>query len=174
METKSKENKPKSLKEKLLAFQMRIAAIKKDGVNPHFKSNYATLPHILSEVKPLLSECGLLLLQPIRDGMVKTAIFCPDTEESIDSNMAIPSGLNPQQVGSCITYYRRYLLAGLLSLEIEDDDANEATKAPVISAEQRLRKAETLAQLAEAYNSLTPSEKARYKDLKDQLKTTLQ
>ena len=51
---------------KLLEFQKKINAIKKDGKNPHFKSSYATLPQILSEVKPILSDLGLVLLQPIK------------------------------------------------------------------------------------------------------------
>ena len=40
----------------------------------------------------------------------------------------MPVGLQPQPLGSAITYFRRYTLASLLALEIDDDDANEATK----------------------------------------------
>lgn len=113
---------------KLLAFQKKVNAIKKDAVNPHFGKPYATLPQILAEVKPVLSEIGLILLQPITDGKVETTIICGETGEKVSSDMTLPLNLSPQQIGSAITYYRRYLLAGLLSLEIEDDDANEAQK----------------------------------------------
>ena len=58
------------MENKLIEFQKKVTAIKKDGKNPHFKSNYATLSQILSEVKPLLSEIGLVLLQPIKDNKV--------------------------------------------------------------------------------------------------------
>jgi hypothetical protein len=34
-------------------------------------------------------------------------------------------------MGSAITYYRRYTLQSLLSLQAEDDDANTASKTPV-------------------------------------------
>ena len=114
---------------KLLEFQKKINAIKKDGKNPHFKSSYATLPQILSEVKPILSDLGLVLLQPIKGNQVHTTIFDSDSGELYDSSMEMPSGLSPQQAGSAITYYRRYLLAGMLSLEIEDDDGNAASQA---------------------------------------------
>lgn len=113
---------------KLLQFQKTINAIKKDGNNPHFKSKYATLPQILSEVKPILSDLGLILLQPIKGNQVQTIIIDSDTGEHYDSSMEMPTNLTPQQAGSAITYYRRYLLAGLLSLEIEDDDGNAASQ----------------------------------------------
>jgi hypothetical protein len=113
----------------LLDFQKKVSAIKKDGKNPHFKSTYATLTQILSEVKPVLSECGLIVMQPIRDNRVGTIVTNGD-KLTIESWIELPVGLNPQQLGSAITYFRRYTLAALLSLEIEDDDANLATVKP--------------------------------------------
>lgn len=113
---------------KLLEFQKRITAIKKDGKNPHFKSSYATLHQILSEVKPILSELGLTLTQPISRGKVYTVIY--EGEKQLNaSSIKLPEGLSPQQLGSAITYFRRYTLASLLALEIEDDDANEPQNA---------------------------------------------
>ena len=40
----------------------------KNATNPHFKSTYASLPQILSEVKPILNDVGLVLTQPIKIG----------------------------------------------------------------------------------------------------------
>jgi hypothetical protein len=119
----------KTINLKLLGFQKEISTIKKDGKNPHFKNSYATLPKILSEVKPLLTEFGLILLQPINNNEVETIIIDSETNEKISSSIKLPDNLNPQQLGSAITYFRRYLLAGLLSLEIDDDDANLTNKA---------------------------------------------
>jgi len=121
----------------LLEFQRKVNAIKKDGKNPHFKSTYATLTQILSEVKPILSDLGLVLLQPIKDGKVGTVITDGD-KLVIESFIDLPTGLNPQQMGSAITYFRRYTLASLLSLEIEDDDANMTIKPskPALTPEQ--------------------------------------
>lgn len=119
----------KNLNTKLLEFQRKVGAIAKDGKNPHFKSTYATLPGILSEVKPVLSELGLVLSQPISNNRVKTIISDTASNEFVEADIELPVGLNPQQMGSAITYYRRYLLAGLLSLELQDDDGNEASQA---------------------------------------------
>lgn len=122
----------------LLEFQRKVNAIKKDGKNPHFKSTYATLTQILSEVKPILSDLGLVLLQPIKDGKVGTILLDESGKLVIESFIDLPTGLNPQQLGSAITYFRRYTLASLLSLEIEDDDANMTIKPskPVLTPDQ--------------------------------------
>lgn len=114
---------------KLLEFQKKVNAIKKDGKNPHFKSTYATLTQIISEVKPILSECGVLLTQPIKDNKVGTVLI-DDKGLLAESWIDLPIGLTPQQIGSAITYYRRYTLASLLALEIDDDDANLASVKP--------------------------------------------
>jgi len=55
--------------------------------------------------------------------------------------MELPAGLNPQQIGSAVTYFRRYCLSSLLCLQSLDDDANMASvpvKAakPAISVER--------------------------------------
>ena len=40
------------------------------------------------------------------------------------SALKLPEMNDPQKLGSCITYYRRYTLASLLGLQAVDDDAN--------------------------------------------------
>ncbi len=47
--------------------------------------------------------------------------------------MELPAGLNPQQVGSAVTYFRRYTLSSILCLQSVDDDANLAS-VPVKAA----------------------------------------
>ena len=119
----------KTLNSKLLDFQKRVGIVKKDSKNPHFKNTYASLTQILGEVKPLLTECGLVLVQPISlDGVGTTIIDC-ETNEKIETIISLPSNLNPQQLGSAITYFRRYTLASLLALEIDDDDAQSTVKS---------------------------------------------
>lgn len=116
----------KTLQTQLLEFQKKVNVIKKDAKNPHFKNTYASLTQIISEVKPLLSECGIVLTQPLINGNVST--FLTYGSEVLESSLPLPVGLQPQPLGSAITYFRRYTLASLLALEIDDDDANEASK----------------------------------------------
>jgi hypothetical protein len=117
-----------TLTQRLLEFQKQVNVIKKDAKNPHFKNTYATLKQVLSEVKPILSEVGLLITQPIDERGIGTVIT--DGKDSISSFIPMPTGLAPQQLGSCVSYFRRYTVCSLLSLEIDDDDANQ-TRLPL-------------------------------------------
>lgn len=112
---------------KLLQVQKELTPIAKDALNPHFKSKYASLPAILSAIKPICSKLGLVVTQPIMNDRVFTVISDSETGETLESNIALPTNLNAQQIGSAITYFRRYTLASLLSLEIDDDDAHTAS-----------------------------------------------
>lgn len=166
---------------KLLEFQKKIGIIKKDSKNPHFKNTYASLTQILSEVKPLLTECGLILIQPISLEGVGTTIIDFETGEKIETVISLPTNLSPQQLGSAITYFRRYTLASLLSLEIDDDDAQSTVvKQPNLNEQVEIAKAKiitatSLKDLETKYKSLTAIEQ-RFQDvieLVNKLKTTL-
>lgn len=166
---------------KLLEFQKKIGIIKKDSKNPHFKNTYASLTQILSEVKPLLTECGLILIQPISLEGVGTTIIDFETGEKIETVISLPTNLSPQQLGSAITYFRRYTLASLLSLEIDDDDAQSTVvKQPNLLEQVEIAKAKiitatSLKDLETKYKSLTAIEQ-RFQDvieLVNKLKPTL-
>jgi len=178
----------KTFESRLLQFQTQIGIIKKDSKNPHFKNTYASLEQILSEVKPILTECGLILLQPLNDKGVCTVITMVDGTETdfVESYIPLPTNLAPQPLGSAITYYRRYTLSSLLALEIDDDDAQSAVKTvtnepkPNIkeleeNAKAKLIVCKTLTELQVAYLSLPKLEQMMQSviELKDKLKTTL-
>lgn len=116
-----------TFKEKMLELQKRVQPVKKDTPNPFFKSKYASLDDILAEVKPIMSELRLLLRQPTLDGMVRTYVEDVDSESYFYGEMELPKDLEPQKMGSAISYYKRYTLQALLALETEDDDG-EATR----------------------------------------------
>jgi hypothetical protein len=83
---------------------------------------------IIEAVEPILLENGLLLLQPIQGNSVCTQIIDIDSGAKVESCMELPAGMNPQQQGSAITYYRRYTLQSTLSLQAVDDDGEAASK----------------------------------------------
>jgi hypothetical protein len=143
----------KTLTDKLLEFQKQISVIKKDAKNPHFKNTYATLQQVLSEVKPVLNEIGLLLTQPIDERGIGTVIT--DGKDSITSFIPMPVGLAPQPLGSCISYFRRYTICSLLALEILDDDAHMATTSKPIATKENIAKAKqgnfTIQQIKQHY-----------------------
>ena len=115
---------------KLLDFQRKVEAVKKTKKNPHFKNTYADINEILSEVKPLLSEFNLVLSQPISDGFQYSIITDIESGEALTSYIKLPDNLQPQQLGGAITYFRRYTLVTLLSLETEEDNDGNNTTPP--------------------------------------------
>jgi hypothetical protein len=132
----------KNIYTKLLDVTSKIEKLEKDKKNPFFKSSYVSLDKVIDVVRPHLIAEKLLLLQPIEQGCVGTRIFCTESNKFIDSFIPLPENMKPQDLGSCITYFRRYTLVSLLGLAQEDDDANKAhgrSNAPQKKAPARAR-----------------------------------
>lgn len=120
-------SKQLSLSQKLFNLQQEIGAISKDANNPFYKSKYFDINSLIKQLQPLFKKHKLLLTQPIIGDTVETKITCIDSETSVISALQLPQITDPQKLGSCITYYRRYTLASLLGLQAEDDDGNAAS-----------------------------------------------
>jgi hypothetical protein len=114
---------------RIIEVQRQIGVLGKDSKNPFFKSAYLDLNKLLIHVTPLLIENGLLLSQPIQNGFVKSLIIDAESGEVLlNSEIALPDLKDPQKLGSCITYFRRYTLKSLLAIAEGDDDGNLASK----------------------------------------------
>jgi threonine dehydrogenase-like Zn-dependent dehydrogenase len=59
--------------------------------------------------------------------MVTTIIHDLENEEKFTSEIALPILTDPQKIGSCITYFRRYNIVSIFALPQEDDDGNTAS-----------------------------------------------
>lgn len=125
----------------LVAFSADVKPIEKDGTNPHFRSEYATLDNIIDETKPLLQKHGLTVMQfPGGDGeriTVRTMIL-HNSGEWIESEPLTLKAVktDPQGAGSAITYGRRYSYAAALSLSLGDDDDGNAASTPPRATQQ--------------------------------------
>ena len=114
----------------LSTFHIKVDKIKKDAKNPFFKSSYASLSNILEVIDIPLAESGLTFAQfPTDEHGLTTILMHGESGEWIESNYKMkPVKDDPQGVGSCITYQRRYALSAILGLNIDDDDdGNHAT-----------------------------------------------
>jgi len=116
---------------KLFNLQQEIGTISKDAKNPFYKSKYFDINSLIKQLQPLLKKHKLLLLQPIEEDMVVSKLICIDGTGGVISALKLPEIADPQKLGSCITYYRRYTLASLLGLQAVDDDANVASGVTV-------------------------------------------
>jgi len=113
---------------KLYALKKEVGAISKEETNPFFKSKYFDINGLIKHIEPLLDKHKLILLQPILGGAVISEIRDLESDECITSSLVLPPLDDPQKLGSCITYYRRYTLQSLLGLQAEDDDGNKASQ----------------------------------------------
>ena len=89
---------------KLHAAKQKIGKVVKNANNPHFKKSYADINALVETVEPILLDQGLLLLQPIAEGVVSTLIIDIETGQSVVSSMRLPEIQDPQKIGSAITY----------------------------------------------------------------------
>jgi hypothetical protein len=97
-------------------------------VNPHFKSKYADLAAIWDAARKPLSANGLSVAQTIGEGVLHTRLL-HTSGQWIASEHPLPMSGRPQEIGSALTYARRYSLSALIGIAAdEDDDATAAEK----------------------------------------------
>lgn len=129
-------NKSESIKELAAALsraQGSVEDARKDGLNPHLKSNYVTMASVWEVVRPVLAGNGLAIVQfPCSEaGSVGVeTIITHESGEWMASEYYLPAVKNdPQAFGSAITYARRYALMAAIGVAPEDDDAASAMPA---------------------------------------------
>jgi ERF superfamily len=106
---------------------MSSAAMNK--VNPHFKSKYADLASVFDAARKPLSDNGLAVTQTI-DGPDLVTRLLHTSGQWLESKYPLPVTARPQEMGSALTYARRYSLSAIIGIAAdEDDDANAAEGA---------------------------------------------
>lgn len=113
-----------------------------DSVNPHFKSKFASLAAIRSEVVPVLAKHGLSVSQwPIAENGSAgcRTVLGHKTGEWIEETFLIPVDKpNAHGYASAVTYAKRISMQSVASVVgDDDDDGNSATGQPA-AAEQRI------------------------------------
>jgi hypothetical protein len=116
--------------QKLHLAKQSMGKVIKNATNPHLKRNYADINSIIDTVEPILLDHGLLLIQPVKDDKVYTIVVDVENGDRFESFMTLPPITDAQKLGGAITYFRRYTLVSLLSLQAVDDDGHEASRAP--------------------------------------------
>tara|TARA_R100001591_G_scaffold89581_1_gene95583 strand:- start:235 stop:777 length:543 start_codon:yes stop_codon:yes gene_type:complete len=124
--------KTNELYKALVKFQGIKKDIKRTAINPMFKNKYALLGDILNAIREPLLECGLTVMQiPIDDNYLITRVI-HESGEWIESKYKMDPqpdkrGLvGPQQIGSTLTYQKRYALNAILLLDSDEDDDGNA------------------------------------------------
>lgn len=104
----------------------------KDSSNPHFKSKYADLASVWEACREALSKNGLAVTQTmdfVGEKQVLITTLGHSSGQWIKSIIALPiQKPGPHELGSCLSYCRRYALAAMVGVYQDDDDANAAQK----------------------------------------------
>lgn len=94
-----------------------------------YSYSYADLASVLDAITPALSANGLALVQPLTfDGsvMVLETRLLHTSGQWIGGTYPVPMASKAQELGSAITYGRRYSITALLGIVADDDDDGAA------------------------------------------------
>ena len=104
----------------------------KDSTNPFFKSKYADLSAVWEDIRKPFSENGISIVQMPIGGVGSVGLVTQLSHTSgqwMRSKLTmVPMKSDPQGIGSCITYARRYALAAMAGVYQVDDDGNTASQ----------------------------------------------
>lgn len=105
-----------------------------DSTNPHFRSKYASLTAVMEACRDALSKNQIAVVQgaSVVDGaVVVNTLLLHASGEYISDELSMPfAQATPQQIGSSLSYCRRYSLASLVGITADDDDAEAAMTKP--------------------------------------------
>lgn len=124
----------KNLAAALVAFQAELPSVGKDKTANMgtYSYKYADLGSLTSAVFPLLSKHGIAFItggRATENGYELIATLIHESGDQISTTLPI-YGRQPQEIGSAVTYARRYLLSAMTGVVTEDDDdGKRAVKA---------------------------------------------
>lgn len=120
----------------LVKAQSVMRGAPKDSKNPHFRNTYASLESVIDTARGPLNDNGLAFVQGPGDlsgnVLAVTTMLVHSSGQWMASTVSVPvQKLDPQGIGSTITYGCRYSLMAMLGLPPVDDDAEATTdRAP--------------------------------------------
>ncbi len=151
--------------------QSQMDAAKKSGTNPRFKSKYAKLEDMLAACLPSLNENGLSIsftpcMVNAYDLMVCTLMH--KSGQYIRAGMRLLNPNNDMQgFGSACTYAKRYMVAGMVGLSVDenDDDGNACSPDKKIAPKKEEEKFITKSQAEEIEKRILALNGGLLKDL---------
>ncbi len=116
---------------------MKPASMNK--VNPHFKSRYADLSSVIESIRKPLTDNGLAFTQTVHFEVENTlylwTTLLHTSGQWLRAEYPLPTNATPQQLGSALTYARRYSLSAITGTAADDDLDGEGT-SDLVQAKQ--------------------------------------
>lgn len=161
-------DQPADLASALVALQASLPHVTKDAENPHFRSRYATLAALTDALFPVMAKFGLsFTAKPTIDpdlGFVLLYALRHVNGDIEPGAYPLPASGTPQQIGSAITYGRRYCLCAVTGLVADDDDDGNAASQPDT---QKPASAGLSAEQRESAGMMTTAQRAAHTRLKN-------
>ena len=163
----------------VIAFDSKVKVQTKTGGSYSFE--YASLKAIKETCKPILLKNELAVSQLVGQKQLTTILMHSSGQHISDAmDLPIRDNMNPQEIGSVITYMKRYSYSAVLGLvSDEDDDANiaegnkvtkpkEANKMELGTILAKLEAVKDIKSLTELWNQVPAADK---KELTESFKT---
>ncbi len=123
----------------LVAAQAEMPAVEPNAVNPHFKSKFVSLDHLIAKTRPVMNKHGLAIVQApaVFNGnpALETRIIHISGEYCVWIMPLLLTKQDMQGLGAAITYARRYAWAAALGIAGEEDDDGEQASEPEVRRE---------------------------------------
>lgn len=127
----------KTIYRKLFELKELTGEVVKGANNPFFKTKYSDLNSVIDATEPALKELGLLYVDRVENMTLVSSVIDVESGESMDMVTPLVLGKNDmQQLGSAISYARRYARMTLFGLKSIDDDGAEAAGTVFIKPAQ--------------------------------------
>ena len=120
----------------------RTTSVVADAENPFHKNSYATLGAHISATKSIFAEHGLAIVQfPVSNSVTRGEIGVETMVVHQGGGyfsrtilMPVAEGVKGQDVGSLVSYLRRYAIASVANLATADDDGETDREVRTIAA----------------------------------------
>jgi hypothetical protein len=123
----------------LVKFKAEVGPVPKSGYNTFHKSHYTTSDDLDTATKQQLIKNGLTVFHTTgyddRQVYLTTTLYHTSGQFIEGDYPLVPMKNDPQAMGSCVTYARRYAKLAILDLAPDDDDANAASGKTVQQGE---------------------------------------
>ncbi|QLE63987.1 phage single-strand DNA binding protein [Furfurilactobacillus rossiae] len=128
-----------------------------------FTYNYADLTQVIAAIDKARDGTGITYLQnPHIDGgqvSVSTVIYHESGQFIQFDPVTLTTGTRPQDVGSALTYARRYSLQTAFGVAAEEDDDAQLANNDAPSQQQRPRRSQQSQRARPQHKQLTPEER---------------
>jgi len=117
----------------LIKAKKAFGSLKVNADNDYFNSKYLDLQGVQEATDKALHDNGLVVLQTTditeTGHPVLVTTLAHESGETLSGRYPLSpkEANNPQSLGGCVTYARRYALMGMLGIAPEDDDGNAAS-----------------------------------------------